>query len=238
MLRFSTKKLLLNRRWLIVALIAILVAAVTGYSATQNVDRLEEGSNLLTLLVLSFLMPVLALLYGASMIRNEIDDRSITTVITSPLDRRVSYIGYFLALILVLGLMMLLLNVVGWSSFFLVAGVDAEAVDLLLGYSLILLIGGVVYASLFLALGVALKQPIYLGLIYVFVWEGFVGSAPGAIGEYTIGHQLGVIAAEVIGHGEISRLTGDPLISAMALLAVTVASLILGAMVLHEKELP
>jgi hypothetical protein len=83
-----------------------------------------------------------------------------------------------------------------------------------------------------------LRQPIYLGLIYVFVWEGFVGSAPGAIGEYTIGHQLGVIASQVIGEGGISRLNGDPLISAMALLAVTAVTLVLGAVTFHGKELP
>ena len=31
-------------------------------------------------------------------------------------------------------------------------------------------------AALFLLLGTLMRQPIYLGLIYIFVWEGFIGS--------------------------------------------------------------
>jgi ABC-2 type transport system permease protein len=236
MVRFSTKKLLLHRRWMMVALLAILVGAAMGFAATQPGDRLVMGNDLLNLLVLTFLLPILAMIYGASMIRNEIDDRSITQVITSPIDRRIAYIGYYLSLIGVLSVMVLIINLVGWSSFFLPTGVDGDAMSILLSYSLVLVLGGIVYSSLFLVMGVVLKQPIYLGLFYVFIWEGFVGSLPGAIGEYTIKHQLAVIASGLIDHGNISTVTGDAGVAALVLVVVTVVMLALGAVAFREKE--
>jgi ABC-type transport system involved in multi-copper enzyme maturation permease subunit len=94
MLSYSVRKLLTNRRWIIVLLLAALIGVVMGYSASLGaVGALDQGSDLLNLLVLSFVLPIMAMIFGASMIRNEIDDRSITQVITSPVDRRISYFG-------------------------------------------------------------------------------------------------------------------------------------------------
>jgi len=236
--RFSSKKLLTNRRWLLVALMVALVAVVMGYVANQEGVSLDLGSSLINLLILSFLLPVMSLIYGASMIRNEIDDRSITQVLTSPMDRRASYLGYYLSLIAVLALMLVILVVVGWSSYFLQDQVDSQALELLLYYAFILVVGSMVYSSLFLAMGVLLKQPIYLGLLYVFVWESFVGSLPGAIGQYTIVYNLKVIGAEFISYGNIIEFSGDAIISAIVLTALTVVLLALGAWAFREKEIP
>jgi ABC-type transport system involved in multi-copper enzyme maturation permease subunit len=238
MIRFSTKKLLFNRRWMVVALIALLVGAVMGYAALEGEDDIGIGVAYLDLLVLSFLLPIMSMIYGASMIRSEIDDRSITQVITSPVDRRVAYMGYYLSLIGVLALMMVTVNAVGWGSYFGLIGIDGEAMRVLLSISAVLTIGSVVYSSLFLVMGVALKQPVYLGLLYAFVWEGFVGSLPGAVGEYTIRHHLRVIASEWVNHADLANVPGDPLGSSIVLLAVTAVLLTAGMWAFREKEVP
>ena len=239
MVTYSIKKLLTNRRWTIVLLLAALVGVVMGYSASSSTgDALAQGSNLLDLLVLSFMLPIMAMIFGASMIRNEIDDRSITQVITSPVDRRISYMGYYLALLIVLALSLLSVTVVGWAGYYLVAGISADAAGLLLSYLAILMLGAVVYSSLFLIMGVVLRQPIYLGLIYAFVWEGFIGSLPGAIGSITIMHQLRVIASSLIHSGDISGFSGDAGISLVSLLALTALLLVLGAYLFREKQVP
>lgn len=239
MLGFSSRKLLLNRRWVIVVLVALLAALVMGYVASQSTaDPMDEGSTLMNTLVLSFLLPVMALIYGASMIRNEIDDRSITQVITSPIDRRASYLGYYLSLIAVTALMLLAIGLAGWASYFLQTRVDGDSLGLLASYSLVLVIGAVVYGSLFLAMGVVLKQPIYLGLLYAFVWEGLVGSVPGAIGHYTIMYQLKVIGSSMIHSGSITSFTGDAGQAALALIVLTALLVLLGAFAFREKEVP
>lgn len=238
MLVYSVRKLLTNRRWIIIFLLAVLVGVVMGYSASLSTNALDQGSDLLNLLVLSFTLPIMAMIFGASMIRNEIDDRSITQVITSPVDRRVSYLGYYMALIIVLALSLLAVTVVGWSGFFLVSGISGDAAGLLLAYLVVIMLGAFVYSSLFLVMGVVLRQPIYLGLIYAFIWEGFIGTLPGAVGSLTIMHQLRVIASSMIGHGSISAFSGDALVSFLSLLLLTVALLFLGAYSFREKQVP
>jgi ABC-2 type transport system permease protein len=239
MLSYSVRKLLTNRRWIIVLLLAALIGVVMGYSASLGaVGALDQGSDLLNLLVLSFVLPIMAMIFGASMIRNEIDDRSITQVITSPVDRRISYLGYYLSLIMVLALSLLVVTVVGWTGYYLVSGISGDAVGLLIAYLAVLMLGAVVYSSLFLVMGVVLKQPIYLGLIYAFVWEGFIGSLPGAIGNITIMHQLRVIASSQIHNGSISGFSGDAVVSFIALAVMTAVLLIAGAYAFREKQLP
>jgi ABC-2 type transport system permease protein len=238
MFRYSSKKLLLNHRWIVVALVSLLVALVMGYSATQSKGGLVDGNNLLDMLVLSLLLPIMSMVYGASMIRNELDDRSVTSVITSPIDRRVSYLGYYLALITVLALIMLIITVVGWSSYFFLTRVDSGAANLLIVYSSVLIFGAVIYSSLFLAMGAVLKQPIYLGLLYAFVWEGFIGSVPGAIGDFTIRHQLRVISSSMIDDKAITNVSGDLTASVLMLIGVAAFLLIAGAFVFREMEVP
>lgn len=238
MILYSTRKLLTNRRWVIILFVAALVGVVMGYSASLATDALSQGSDLLNLLVLSFILPIMAMIFGASMIRNEIDDRSVTQVITSPVDRRTSYMGYYLALIAVLSLALILVTTIGWAGYYLISGMMDDAVGLYLSYLLVILLGAIVYASLFLVVGVILRQPIYFGLIYAFVWEGFIGSLPGAVGELTIMHQLRVIAASQIHHGSISGFTGDATVSFISLMAVAVLLLFLGAYSFREKQVP
>jgi ABC-2 type transport system permease protein len=238
MLVYSIKKLLTNRRWIVILLLAVLVGVVMGYSASLTSNALDQGSDLLNLLVLSFMLPIMAMIFGASMIRNEIDDRSITQVITSPVDRRISYLGYYLALITVLGLSLFVVATVGWSGYYLVSGISGNAAGLLIGYLVVILFGAIVYSSLFLVMGVVLRQPIYLGLIYAFVWEGYVGTLPGVVGSLTIMHQLRVIASSLISYGSISGFAGDVAASLVSLLVLTAVLLFLGAYAFREKQVP
>ena len=97
------------------------------------------------------------MIFGASMIRNEIDDRSITQVITSPVDRRISYLGYYMALIIVLALSLLSVTVAGWAGYYLVFGISGDAVGLFMAYLAVILLGAFVYSSLFLVMGVVIE---------------------------------------------------------------------------------
>ena len=238
MVTYSIRKLLTNRRWIVVLLLSVLVGAVMGYSGTLNADALTNGSDLLNLLALSFILPIMAMIFGASMIRNEIDDRSITQVIASPVDRRISYLGYYLALIIVLMVSLALVTGIGWAGYYLVSGISGDAFGLLLAYLAVIMLGAVVYSSLFLVMGVVLRQPIYLGLIYAFIWEGFIGTFPGAIGNFTIMHQLRVIAASIIHSGSITDFAGDTGVAVLSLTVLTVALFLFGAYAFREKQVP
>ncbi|MCX6650389.1 MAG: ABC transporter permease subunit [Methanomassiliicoccales archaeon] len=238
MVVFSARKLLQNRRWIIMVLLTALVTVVMGYAAVQDETDMNTASDLMALLLIAFLLPVLALIYGASMIRNEIDDRSIVQVITSPLDRRIAYVGYYLALTIVLSALLAVATLVGGLTFIVLCPNGGGGIELMLAFIVVQCLGALVYSSLFLLMGTVIKQPVYLGLLYVFVWEGFVASVPGAIGSYTIRQQLRVVASGMISKGDITNVTGDGAVAAIVLIAFAIVFVTLGAFLFREMEVP
>jgi ABC-type transport system involved in multi-copper enzyme maturation permease subunit len=238
-IKYSTRKMLFSKRWVIVLLLVVLIGAIMGYAGSMEGDRLDGGTNLMDFLILSFILPVVAMIYGASLIRNEIDDKSITQVITSPLPRPVSYIGYYISLVISLSMIMVLINSVGWLAFFGQQGMGRGAGNILLVMMVLGVIGSIVYSSLFLMFSVVFKRPIYLGLFYAFIWEGFVGSIPGAISQYTIKHFIRSIGSSWLDYGMISSYDGASVGTAFGVLTViTIFCLALGAILFRGKEYP
>ncbi len=235
----STKKLLLSRKVLITILVAAFVALIMGYGGTQATQPLSDGTDLMDVLILFFFMPVMAMIFGSSLIRDEIDDRSITHVATSPLDRVDAYIGYYLPLVIAVVVSMLVITVAGFLAFFGQHGITGESLEILLEFSVLMVIGSMVYSSLFLAVSVLFKKPVFFGLFYAFVWEGLVGSIPGVIQKVSIKHYLRSVGSEWVDYGGMSGFadatsSGDSLIVMVALTAVF---LVFGAILFREKEL-
>jgi ABC-2 type transport system permease protein len=235
----STKKLLLSKKVVITFLVAAFVALVMGYAGTQEVDPLEEGTNLMDVLILFFFMPVMAMIYGSSLIRDEIDDKSITHVATAPLDRLYSYIGYYLPLVITVVVSMMMVATAGFLAFFLQHDVGAEAVEIYFEFAALMILGSIVYSSLFLVVSVVFKKPVFFGLFYAFVWEGMIGSLPGVIQKVSVKHYLRSIGSEWVDYGAMSGFSdatgfGDSL---LILIGLTVAFLVLGAYLFREEEL-
>ncbi len=233
---FSARKLLMNRRWMLVMLLGALVALVMGYAATEDGANMDFASDLMVLLLLAFLLPVLSLIYGASMIRNEMDDRSIVQVITAPLDRRMSYLGYYIGLVMVLCLLITVVTVIGGLAFLAFSPERTGGAQLIITFIVLQYLGVLVYSALFLFLGTLMRQPIYLGLVYIFIWEGFVASVPGSIGNLTIRHQLEVVASELTDLGSVAWTSGDWAVSIVALVVLAVVLVLIGAFVFRQEE--
>lgn len=237
--KYSTRKLLLNKRWLITVLMALLVAAIMGYAGSFEGDALDEGSSFMDLLILSFIMPIIAMVYGASLIRNEIEDKSITQVITAPLDRSISYLGYYLSLAVSLSIIMIFINLIGWLAFFAQKGIGGDAPEILGAMVGLSIIGSLVYSALFLLTGTIFKRPVYFGLFFAFIWEGFIGSIPGAISSYTIKHFIRSIGSNWIHYGNIGAYGGASTGTAFGVLVgITIVCLAVGAIMFRESEYP
>ncbi len=237
--RYSIKKLLFSRKAVISALVAVFVAAVMGYAGTQDVEPLDEGVNLLDTLILLFFMPVMAMIYGSSLIRDEIDDKSITHVATAPLDRAYSYAGYYVPLVIAVAISMIIINTAGFLAFFSQKGIDSDSLSIYLAFTGLVIIGSVVYSALFLSMGVLFKKPVFFGLFYAFIWEAFIGSLPGVIQKASIRHYLRSIGFEWVDYGSIShyeQATGF-FDSVLVIIVLTIIFLVLGAYLFREKEL-
>lgn len=238
-IRYSTKKILFSRKAIVTVLIALFIAGVMGYAATQDGDRLQGGTNLFDFLILFFFMPIVAMIYGASIIRDEIEDKSITQILTSPLRREIAYMGYYISLAISLSIVMVILVTVGFLSFFGQLGIDGDALGIYADVCVLSIIGSLVYSSLFLFISLPLKRPLYFGLFYAFIWEGFIGSLGGKIREVALKHYIRSIGSEWIPFGEISGYSASEVTySSLVLVVVTLVFLIFGMIIFNGKEFP
>lgn len=238
-IRHSVKKILMSKRTIVVALIVIFLVAVMGYGGSQDMSRLKDGTNLMDYLILMFFMPVMSMIYGSALIRDEIEDKSITQVITSPLPRPVAYISYYVALAISTSIMMIFMTVIGFLAFFVQKGIDGGAMSILWSTLGLSIIGSFVYSSLFLVLGVIMKRPVYLGLFYAFIWEGFIGSMPGFIAKLSIRFYIRSIGTHWIKYGDIGHFSGWGVSDSSAiLLGIMVVLLAIGAFLFSRKEFP
>jgi len=235
----SSRRLLLSRKVIITLLVVVFVASVMGYAGSQNVDALEDGTNLMDSLILFFFMPVMAMIFGTSLIRDEIDDKSITHVATAPLDRAFSYIGYYAPLVVAVTVSMLAIVTAGFLAFFGQQGITSAALETYGEFSLLIVIGSAVYSSLFLAISVLFKKPVFFGLFYAFIWEASVGSLSGPIQKASVKHYLRSLGSAWVDSGDISgfkEATGDGA-SALVLFVIAFFFLVFGALLFREKEL-
>ena len=236
---YIIRKLLFSNRIYITLLVTMLVVAIELYATTRDVDRLVNGVDHLDLLILSFFLPIMAMIYGSSLVRDEIDDRSITQIVTSPLDRVLTFTGYYIGLAISVSLIVLLILTAGFLSFFGVLGIDSDTIGIYGSMAAMVLIGSFAYSSLFIMVSVLTSYPMYFGLVYAFIWEGFIGSLPGNIRLLSVKHYVRSLGTDWINQGGISTYDatsfGD---AAIVLVVFSVVVFILGAIIFRQKEFP
>ncbi len=133
------------------------------------------------------LLPLVALLFGSALISDAVDSKTLTYFLTRPVSRLSIFLGEFLAyLVTVLTLTVpcvvltyLVLSVgtpqgAGFGAPDLVQDLGACALTLF------------TYGGVFALVGVSLRRPLIPGLLFLFVWEGFVANFPGDAPNYTL----------------------------------------------------
>ena len=157
-------------------------AAVSGFSIFGM---------MVWLLYIRFIVPVLGVFYGTSLIADEVDDKTITYLFTRPIPRSAVLVGKYLAylvctVLLVLPSVMLVFFLIvptGGSSI-------AEAFPSLLADLGMLAAGLAAYGAVFALVGTRLKRPLVIGLVFAFGWEPAVLLFPGYLKRLTVAYYL------------------------------------------------
>src|SRR3954463_16712243 len=143
------------------------------------------------LLFIRFIVPVLGVFYGTSLIADEVEDKTITYLFTRPIPRRAVLLGKFFAylactVLLVLPSMMLV--------FFLIVstggGSIGAAFPALVADLGMLAVGLASYGAVFALVGTRLKRPLVVGLVFAFGWEPAVLLFPGYLKRFSIAYYL------------------------------------------------
>ena len=143
------------------------------------------------LLYIRFIVPVLGVFYGTSLIADEVDDKTITYLFTRPIPRAAVLLGKYLAY-LVCTILLVLPSVM--LVFFLIVPTGgsniAEAFPSLLADLGMLAVGLAAYGAVFALVGTRLKRPLVLGLVFAFGWEPAVLLFPGYLKRLTVAYYL------------------------------------------------
>ncbi|MBI1917383.1 MAG: ABC transporter permease [Planctomycetes bacterium] len=176
------------------------LGAVTAFlmrlAATTPLEvRDLELHVVLTLLPLA-LAPLAALLYASGMIRDEIDDRTLTYLLMRPLPRGAVYVTKLVATYLLTALLsglfaVLTLVVVYWGQpGFWGEILPGRALQLVLLLALML----VAYCSLFGLLGLFTRSALVAGIAYIILIEGMLGGIDFAVRLATVMYYFRVLA--------------------------------------------
>ncbi|HEY7483853.1 MAG TPA: ABC transporter permease [Streptosporangiaceae bacterium] len=153
----------------LILLILAVVLTVTGY------NDLNASTAVLQRFSLGALLPLLALIAGTGVIGPEIDDGQIMYVLTKPIPRPVITTTKLLVAITLVVLFAVVPTLVAGM---IMSGMTAQ---LAFAFTIGVLVGGVAYSAVFVALAVASRFAVTIGLLYALVWEVLIGNvAPGA----------------------------------------------------------
>jgi ABC-2 type transport system permease protein len=151
----------------------LLILAVVLRLAGKN--DLDVSSDVLQQFGLATLLPLLALIAGTGVIAPEIDDGQIMYVLTKPIPREVIVLTKLVVAIILVTVFAVVPTLLAGL---ILIGTTAQVTP---AVTIGLLVGGVAYSSVFVALGVASRNAATIGLLYALVWESLLGSfAPGA----------------------------------------------------------
>lgn len=182
------------RRTLMMLAVAIL-PAIPAFIVSRwrggRVDPADIVEKLGWFLNLQVIVPLVALIGGASAVGEEISDRTITYAFTRPISRAGFYLGRFVAALvaieatLAIGLAAVVFGLRARTEE--IAGLGAPMTSSLL---VTMLAGGLVYGALFSALGAWVKHPIVAGLAYAFAIEALIANFPGTTQKLALQYHL------------------------------------------------
>ncbi len=169
----TLKELMGRRRLALVALLSVLPSLVAvayrlGDDSTSppewTADVLLDG------VIVTILLPLVALIFGTSALGSEIEDGTIVHLLAKPISRSEIVLGklapaWLLTALFIVPSAAIAGAIAIWGS--------AEQ-GIVAGFVIGSLLGAVAYVALFVMLSALTSRALFVGLAYVFVWEGIV----------------------------------------------------------------
>lgn len=216
--RITLRGLFGRRRFLLLLPLPALVVGLALLAESLGASPVDWGPAVLVGLGFAVVLPVMALIVGASVLGSEIDDGTVVHVLAKPLARR-EIIGSKLLVAIVattvtVGLGMLAAGLVGGSG--------QLALGLLAGVAL----GAVAYSALFLVLSLLTRRPVLIGLVYILVWEGLLGNLVEGTRVLSIQQYAVTVADRVADSAMLSGTLSVPLSLVMVAVIAVAATLL------------
>lgn len=192
---------------------------------------------------LRFIIPVLGVFYGTSLIADEVEDKTITYLFTRPVRKGAVLLGKFFAYLACTVFVVLPSVVIVYLAIVPMRGsLGASFVDLVKDL-LLLALGLASYGAVFAFIGARFNRPLLVGLIFIFGWEQAALALPGYMKKLTVAYYLQALVPHAMPNDNIVSLiqgifreTPSMAVSLFWLFAISGLFLWLAALSVERKE--
>jgi ABC-2 type transport system permease protein len=222
---------LLGRRRLVLMLLLVALPVAIGLLVRLSGGR-NDASAILDTLVVRTVLPLVALVVGTAALGSEIDDGTIVHLLVKPIARRWIILA---TAVVAAGLTAVLVVPAVILTGLLTSGIGSASLTTTFAFAIACLLGGIAYATAFLALSTVTSRALIIGLVYVLIWEGVLAGLLEGTRFLSIRQAtLGVAAA--LGGKRAGSEPLEPTISAAIILVVIVGALVIATRQLARFE--
>ncbi|HEY8474347.1 MAG TPA: ABC transporter permease subunit [Natronosporangium sp.] len=214
--RITLRGLLGRRRFLLLLPLPALVVGLAVLAEALGADSTDWGFPILVGLGISVVLPVIALVVGASVLGSEIDDGTLVHILTKPLPRHEIVLSKLLVAAAV--------STVTVGAGMAITGLVAGSPRLALGLLAATAVGVLAYSALFLALSLLTRRPVLIGLFYVLAWESMIGNVVAGTRVLSIQQYVLTIAERIGGTTLFEGTVSLPVSLIMAAVITVVAT--------------
>jgi ABC-2 type transport system permease protein len=246
LLNLTFRQHLRGRRLLILSLLFLLPSLLAG--VVRLAPHAPEPEDLEFAFVFNFiphaLVPLVALLYAAGMIQDEVEEQTLTYLLMRPLPRRALYVTRLLATWLTTAVLTgvfttLAYVVIWWGHSELWGDVLPAKAAKTAGLLALAQLG---YCSLFGAIGLFTRRSLFTGLAYIVAFEGLLANIPMVVRQLTVMYYFRVLAARWLApaHSDVWSLELDAAPSNAACLRILLIGsavlAVIGAQMMARQE--
>lgn len=215
-------------------LLPVALIIVSGITPTAFYLSRIVYVDLIRIVYGTLLVPLFGLLLGTAAVSEEIESHTIVQIVSRPVRRIEILIWRYIATVVAGSIAAFVATGAMYLWFTIVAGIE---IGFLLGSWAFLTVCSAVYCGIFILLGIALKKPLFWGVLVVLYEQllgavfSFIGGLPYSLSAHM--SNMGNIFLEF----NYTIPSWTPTSSAVVLLSILAISLVLAAFLFQRKDL-
>lgn len=202
----TMRTILFDKKTILVILMLLALLAIPAQWLREPPSD-DEGAAMqgflmiIVILYLQFIVLYVCLLYGSSVITSEVEDRTLTYLLSRPITKLeiivFKYIGYVISVFLLFALPTVLNYLMMAPYEEGASGISSNA-DFLAFCLGGMFMGIMAWGAFFMMLATMVKNPLMPGLVYCLFWESLIANIGGNISKVTLTYQIRTFIARGI----------------------------------------
>ncbi len=229
-----------TRFFLILSFIPTILFLLIFSLKTGKITPSRYFQNMTVWYYFQFLIPIMALFFGNSVITEEVENKTLHYLTASSVRKSSIVLGKYLAYSLITLIIVNLSIIITYFVSLIFGPFNASDLSVMVKFVLISIPSLFAYFSLFVFGSSVLKKPTIVGVIYLFGWEVLIQFLPGSTQKLCVNHYVNSLLPA---HTRLSAMSflqffkpEKPIIAFVALVFITLIFLYISILIFKNKE--